>query len=131
MGALPRILSIATLVVHLMVGCCCCSHHAHDRESNLSSAPVHSDAGPNEQCPRCGCDNSHHGTQGCHGLKCSLASPRRTVSGSLIPPFQASFVALPDGQPTRVAIGSQRHSQATGRLLLPVRLHLANQVLLT
>ena len=129
MGALSRILSIGLLVVHLMV-CCCYSDHARGCESKLCSSPVHSDAASDEQGPQCGCNHSHHGTQGCQGVKCSLVSPRRTVSRSLIPPFQASFVALPDGQLTRVAIGSQQHSQATGRLLLPVRLHLANQVLL-
>ena len=125
MDALSRILSIVTLVVHLMVGCCC-SHHAHGCESKLCSSPVHSDVASDEQGPQCGCDHSHHGTQGCQGLKCSWVSPRRTVSASLIPSFQASFVALPDGQLTRVTIGSQ----ATSRLLLPVRLHLANQILL-
>jgi hypothetical protein len=129
MTGLSRILSIATLVVHLMV-CCCCSHHAHGCESELCSSPVHSDAASDDQGLLCGCDRSHHGTQGCQGAKCSLVPLRRTVGGSHIRPFQASFAALPDGQLTRVAIVSQQQSQATGRLLLPVRLHLANQVLL-
>jgi hypothetical protein len=39
-------------------------------------------------------------------------------------------VAFSDGQPSSVGIGSQRHVQAMGRHLLPVRLHLADQVLL-
>ncbi|MBL7039406.1 MAG: hypothetical protein ISR77_12305 [Pirellulaceae bacterium] len=129
MVALSRILSIVMLVVHLMVGCCC-SRHARGCESKLRSSPFHSDAALDEQGPQCGCDHSHHGTQGCQGLKCSWVSPRRTVSGSLIQPFQASFVAWPAGQITSVAIGSQQQAQATGRLLLSVRLHLANQILL-
>ena len=130
MGTLSRFLSIGLLVVHLLVCCCCCSDHARGCESKLCSSPVHSDAAPEEQGPQCGCDHSHHGTQGCQGVKCSLVPPRRTVSGSLIRPFLPSFVALPDVQLTRAAIGSLQHSQASGHLLLPVRLHLANHVLL-
>ena len=129
MTGLSRILSIATLVVHLMVGCCC-SHHAHGCGSELHSSPVHGEAARDEQCPRCGCDHSHHGTQGCQRVKCSLVNPRRTPSGSLVRLFQASFAALPNGQLARAASGSLPHSQASGCLLLPVRLHLANRVLL-
>jgi len=128
MGTLSRILSIGLLVVHLMV--CCCSDRARGGEGKPCSSPVHSGAASDKQNPQCGCDHSQHGTPACQGVKCSLVSPRRTVGGSLIRTFQASFAALPDGQLTRVAIVSQQQYQATGRLLLPVRLHLANHVLL-
>lgn len=128
MGTFSRILSVGLLVVHLMV--CCCSHHAHGCESKLCASPVHSDAATDDQRLQCACDRSHHGTQGCQGAKCSLVSLRRTVGGSHIRPFQVSFPALPDGQLIHLAIGSLQHSQAAGHLLLPVRLHLANRVLL-
>lgn len=124
-----RILSIATVAVQLMVGCCC-SHHAHGCGNERPFSPVHREIERAEQCPQCGCDQSHQGTQGCQRVKCSLVFPRRTVGGSFIRLLQASFAALPDGQLARAAIGSLQHSQASGHLLLPVRLHLANHVLL-
>jgi hypothetical protein len=127
MAGSSRILSIATLIVHLMVGCC--SHHAQGCESKDRSAAT-SDAAPDGLGPQCGCENSHHGTADCQGGKSSLASPRRTVAGSVIPRFQASFAALPDDQRSGVDIGSRERFRATGRLLMPVRLHLANQILL-
>ena len=129
MDRLSRILSIGLLVVHLMV-CCCCSDRVRGCEGKPCSSPIHSGAASDKQNPQCGCDHSHHGTPGCQGVKCSLVSPRRILGGSPIRTFQASLVALPDGQLSRSAIGSLQHSQATGRLLLAVRLHLANQVLL-
>jgi hypothetical protein len=129
MTGLSRILSVATLAVQLMVGCCCL-HHAHGCGSELPSSSLHSEIELDEQCPRCGCDHSHHGTPGCQRVKCSLVFPRRTPGGSLVRLFQASFAALPDGQLARAAVGSLQHSQASGHLLLPVRLHLANHVLL-
>lgn len=129
MGTLSRILSIGLLVVHLMV-CCCCSDRARGCEGKPCSSPIHSGAASDKQNLRCGCDHSHHGTQACQGAKCSLVSPRRIVGGSFIRLFQASFAALPDGQLARAAIGSRQHSPAAGHLLLPVRLHLANRVLL-
>ncbi len=125
MGALSRILNVAAMVVYLTVGCC-----SHPCESKPCSPPVHSNATPDERASHCRCDHSHHKTRDCQGVTCSLISPRRTASGSLIAPFQVLFVALRDGQHTRGAIGSQQHSQATACVLLPVRLHLANQVLL-
>lgn len=129
MGTLSRILSIGLLVVHLMV-CCCCSDRARSCAGKPCPSRVQGGAASDKQNPHCGCDHSHHGTPACQGVKCSLVSPRRIVGGSLIRTFQASFVGLPDGQLAHAAIGSLQHSQASGHLLLPVRLHLANHVLL-
>lgn len=128
MVRLSRILSIAMLVVHLLV--VCCAHHAHGCESKHPSSATHSDATLEGQCPECRCDHSHHGPRECQDRKCFLASPRRPVGGSFSPPFQAPFAVLPNAHFSRLAISLHRQSRATGRHLPPVRLHLANQVLL-
>jgi hypothetical protein len=44
--------------------------------------------------------------------------------------LQESFAGLPNAHVPQLAIGLHQQSRAMGRLLLPVRLHLANQVLL-
>ena len=128
MARLSRILIIAMLVGHLMVGCC--ARHAHACERKLPSSATHGDATLEGQCTECGCNHSHHGSRECAGCKCSMASPRRPVAGSFSPKIQTSFAVLTHAHLSRLAIGLQRQSRATGRLLLPVRLHLANQVLL-
>ena len=128
MVRLSRILSIAMLVVHLLV--VCCAHDAHGCESKHPSSATLSDATLEGQCPECRCDHSHHGPRECPGCKCYLASPRRPVGGSFSPPFQASFAVLSNAHFSRLAISLHQQSRATGRHLLPVRLHLANQVLL-
>lgn len=129
MVRLSRILNVAMLVVHLMVGCC--AYRAHCCERKHASSATHADATLFEgQCSECRCDPSHQGPHDCQGRKCFRASPRRPVGGPFSPPFQASFAALPNAHSPRLATGLQHQSLATGRLLLPVRLHLANQVLL-
>jgi hypothetical protein len=128
MAGLCRILVAATLVVHLTVGCCW--HHAHGCEGKDRPTPPHSDATHDGQCSKSSIDHSQHGPQGCEGAKCSFVSSSRTVSDSFVQPVQASFVALLDDQPSLVGIGSEQYSPTSGRLLPPVRLHLANQVLL-
>ena len=128
MVRLCRILVSAMLVVHLMVGCC--AHHAHGCESKHTSSATHSDATLEGQCPECRCDHSHTGPRQCQGRKCSLASLRQPVGGSSSPPFAASFAALCRAYFSQLAISLHQQSLATGRQLLPVRLHLANQVLL-
>ena len=55
MAGLSRILSIATLIVHLMVGCC--SHHAQGCESKDRSAAT-SEPTLDGRCPQCGCESS-------------------------------------------------------------------------
>jgi hypothetical protein len=125
MAGLARILSIAALIVHLMVGCC--SHHAQGYESKDCSAAT-GEPTPDGRCTQCLCD--HHGTEDCQRCKCFLPSPRRTVAGSVLLRFQTSFAALPDDRLSGAGIASHVRFRATGRLLMPVRLHLANQVLL-
>jgi len=59
-----------------------------------------------------------------------MVCPSRTVFDSLIPAFQASFAPLFDDLATLGGEASDQHFFPAGRLLPPVRLHLANQVLL-
>jgi len=125
MAGSARILSIAALIVHLMVGCC--SHHAQGCESKDCSAAT-SEPTPDGRCPQCLCD--HHETEGCQHCKCSLPSPPRTVAGSALPRSQASITALTDERLFWAGIASRERLRATGHFLMPVRLHLANQVLL-
>jgi hypothetical protein len=132
MAGLCRILIAATLVVHLMVGCC--SHHAHACDNKDGPSSAHSDASHDGDCPESGGDDSHHGPQNCQGDRCSFlsrtVSPSQAVSDSFTLPFQTVFVALPDDQLPLVGFGPEPLSLTSGRLLLSVRLHLANQVLL-
>lgn len=125
MAGLARILSIATLIVHLMVGCC--SHHAQGCESRDRSAAT-GESTPDGRCAPCLCD--HHGTEDCRSSKCSLPFPRRTVAGSALPRSEASLATWTDSGLSGAGIASHERFRATGRLLMPVRLHLANQVLL-
>ena len=129
MARLHCILSIALLVVHLMVGCCCACH-AHSCENQHPSATIHDAATLEGKCPECICDHSHHGPLECQGCKCSLALPRRPVGGSFSLKFQVSFAVLSDADFPRPAISLYEQPRASGSLLLSIRLHLANQVLL-
>jgi hypothetical protein len=128
MATLCRIFVAATLLVHLMVGCC--SHHAHDCESAALSSPVHSHATHDDQCPENGSDHSHHGADDCEGVKCSFVRSNQIASDSFGRPSQAFLVAVPCDPAAVVGIVSERHFVAADWPALPVRLHLANQVLL-
>lgn len=129
MARLLCILSITLLVVHLMVGCCC-AYHAHICESKHASSAIHNAAALEKKCPECICDRSHDGPLECRGCKCSLALPPRPVGGPFSLKFLASFAVLNAADFPRPAISLHQQSRATGSLLLPIRLHLANQVLL-
>jgi hypothetical protein len=127
MTVLCRILIAVTLVVHMMVGCC--AHHAHACEGHLSRA--HGGATHDSQSLGNGCGHSRpHATTCCQGERCSFVSPDRPVSELLAFSCQTFCTAVLDDQPPLVGFGTAQISIASGRLLLPVRLHLANQVLL-
>ena len=130
MAGLCRVLIAATLVVHLTVGCC--SHHAHGCDGMDCPSVAHSDAAHDHdgQYPDNGGDRSPHGAQDCQGVKCSFVFPSRTATDSVVRPFQTSFAVLLNDQTSLVGCGIEQYSQISGRLMLPVRLHLANQVLL-
>jgi len=127
MVRLCRILSIAVLVVNLMVGCC--AHDVQGCESKRTSATTYGDTTLQGQCPGCRCNQPHHGPRECQGRKFSF-SPRRFVGRSWSLPLRASLAGLPNADFSRLAVGLHQPFRASGRLLLPVRLHLANQVLL-
>lgn len=123
MVRLSRILSIALLVVHLVVGC-----RVRACENQGPSAATHGNATLEGQRLACKCDPSHHGAPECQDGKFFLAPPRQSVGGSRRAPCQPSFAALPNGQFPRLAISFVRQFRDASHFLPPVRLHLANQV---
>jgi len=131
MAGLCRLLTAATLVVHLTVGCCW--HHAHACEGRGHLPPVQGAAMPDGQCPDSSgsrADHTHHGPQDCQGGTCSVVPSSRTVSDWFGQPSLAFVVPLLYDLSTSAGIFSEQRFFPTGRLLLAVRLHLANQVLL-
>lgn len=123
-----RVLIAASLVIHLGLGCC--AHHAHACEGTVLRSVVQSDGTTNQPSPSRDAHHSHHGTDDCQGTQCSYVSPDRTLSDSLGPSLGVVFVSVLDDPIPTVGIGLKRPLLTSGRLLLPVRLHLANQVLL-
>ena len=128
MARLSCILSIALLVAHLMVGCCAC--HAHSFEGKHTSSATQSNTTCQGQFSECISDHPQHASRQCHGCRCSLASLRRPVGGPLSLLFKASIAIRSIAHSRRLAINLHKDPCATARLLLPVRFHLANQVLL-
>lgn len=131
MVLLCRIVTAAIFVVHLTVGCCV--HHAHACDSQGHSSPADEPATPDDQCPESGgshADHTHHGPQDCQGATCSVIPSNQTVGGLRGQPVQTLVVPLLTDLSSLVGSVSEQHSFGAGRLLLPVRLHLANQVLL-
>ena len=129
MARLHCILSIALVIVHLMVDCCCACH-AHSCQSECNSSAIRDGAALGVKCPECVCDHSHHGPLECRGCDSSLALPPRAVGRSNGQKHPAAFVALTAADLPRPAISSHQQFRDTGSHLLPIRLHLANQVLL-
>jgi hypothetical protein len=131
MHRLIRVLTAATLAVHLMVGCC--AHHAHACDGAVHSPAAQATATVDGQCAHSsdgGADHTNHGPQNCQEGKClcvaSISSSGNTVAQSSL----ASVTPLLDGQDSRIATDSERHFSTAGWHPLPVRLHLANQVML-
>jgi hypothetical protein len=126
MGRLSRILSIAAMAIHLTVSCCHCSHECEDKSC---SAPCQGMTAPAEGSRGCLCDHSDSEFPCCRAKSPTL-HPRAKTGGHLGPRSTPSAGTPPDCEPSRVASNSQEPSLACGRLLLSVRLHLANLVLL-
>ena len=131
MSRLIRILTVVVFTAHMMLGCCI--HHAHasdgkDCGSSSRATPAH-----DCQCPDShgnGSDHSQHDSPDCQGAKCSFVPPR-TEMGSLFGQLSQMFVApLFQDLSSLAGIANERHFFAAGRLLMPICLHLANQVLL-
>ena len=129
-------LSAAILVVHLMVGCC--AHHAHDCPQTCDARhPAETGDDSGSPCDRHSHDeqgqseNHHHAPQECHGVKCLFVrTTNDTTAKAFAQPCQAQVAPLLDDALASLGILSEQHFFSTGRLLLPVRLHLAKQVLL-
>ena len=128
MSRLLRILTAVVLTVHLMVGCCV--HHAHACESEGHSPPIQGLNAPHSDCDDSPCNGSDHGPQKCDGQKCSFVRSSPILNYLLTKPFQGFVIPLLGKTLSLAGIVSEQHFLTTGRLLLPVRLHLANQVLL-
>jgi hypothetical protein len=126
-GSLFRILNTALLVAHFTVGCC--AHHAHACEAKGRLSPAQDATSPDGQRPDAA-DHSHQGPGDCLGSACWVVSPERAVLDGFVPPCRP-LVVLPPSKPLSPAdLASERRFAPVGRLLLPVRLHLADQVLL-
>jgi len=131
MAGLFRVLTAVVFAAHIMMGCCI--HHAHasdgkDCPSSSRETPTH-----DSQCPDShgnGSDHSQHGSPDCQGAKCSFVPPRSEVGNSFGQLSQMFVAPLFQDLSSLVGIANEQHSIATGRLLTPSRLHLANQVLL-
>jgi hypothetical protein len=131
MAWLFRVVVAATLVVHLMVGCC--AHHAHASDSTAHSGTGHEDATTHGDCPcdrDSDSDHGNHGSHDCQGNPCSFILPSHLDNHPVDQPLPGFVATLVDDQPSQAGLFSGQCSTPLGWFLLPVRLHLANQVLL-
>lgn len=131
MAGIFRILVAIVFTAHMILGCC--SHHAHAGNNKDCPAPAHGYATAHPQCAdshESGSDHSQHGSQDCQGSKCSVVSATPLVGYSIAQPIKTVVTSLLDNACSPTGISSNQHFFATGRLLIPVHLHLANQVLL-
>jgi hypothetical protein len=129
MARLFRMLVVATMAVHLTMGCCW--HHTHGCEgSNALASPGHCTTLGGLCC--CDCDHSDHGSYGCNEPRCSFVPSNRLVRNVFAPGahVQTLFTAVLDGQSSAKWIGFSQRFSTVDRFLPPVRPHLANQVLL-
>ncbi|MHB8898949.1 MAG: hypothetical protein ACYC6Y_09405 [Thermoguttaceae bacterium] len=128
MADLWRILMAAMLGVHLTVGCCL--HHAHACEENGGARSFEGHGDPGEDRPEGATNHSHHGPGDCQGIRCSAVFSKSALGNSMIPPWATCSTALRDDPYRASGIDRQQRAAASGRQLLPVRLHLVHQVLL-
>jgi hypothetical protein len=119
------------LVAQLMTGYCC-AHHAGLCDASVPSSPAPEAAisgSPDSGCLGGSPLHKHNGHQGCQVGPCSTVLLSRVISLP-IQLSQALAVSLHGDMPTPIGTASDQHFSQFGELLLPVRLHLANQVLL-
>ena len=128
-------LTAAMLTLHMTLGCCW--HHAHRfaEECGMAQSVDRPGCHDGDSADDCGwtapsSHGTHRGLHECQGNTCSFVPSSNSVGNSLAQPFQAFAAPLFDDQRPLVGAGSERHFFATGWLLPPVRLHLANQVML-
>jgi hypothetical protein len=131
MFRIVRCLTAVMLAVHVTVGCC--AHHVHACEDQGHCPPGGGGTSPDGQCHAghsSPAEHAHHGPHDCQGSKCSFIVTSQTAGNAFVQLSQVFFVPLLDDLSSLPGICCGQHFLPTGRLLLPVRLHLANQVLL-
>lgn len=126
-----RILTAVVLMAHLLLGCCV--HHAHACDDMRHSPPIRGSAFFETHCSEdCDKDTDHSnpGSQRCQGEKCSFVRPSPVANDSPTQPLSVFIVPLIEGTISPKGIGSEQRFSASGRIPMPLRLHLLNQVLL-
>jgi hypothetical protein len=125
----------ALLVLHAVFGCCW--HHAHHCAEECGMAQTAERPDCHEGHSPGDCDSTaptnhdgHHGSRECQGNPCSFVASISPNGNSFAQSFQASVLLLLDDRHPMIGAGSKQHFLSAGWLLPPVRLHLANQVML-
>lgn len=124
-----HVLTVVMLTIHLMMGCCW--HHAHGGHEGTPTSVDHLSA--TDAAPSCPDDLSNHGSRGCYEPPCSFVASGRPVVNAMTVSWCSQAVLgvlLNDSSSTEDFSASSRRLLAVDRPSLPVRLHLANQVLL-
>jgi len=131
MIGLWRILTAVAFATHILVGCC--AHHAHACEGANHSDQEH--AATHGDCP--GDRDSHsdrgqHGKHDCQENACSFVLLSHSTDGSIScgRPLHGSYLPLHDVLPSQAGNSCGQCFSPPDHFLLPVRLHLAKQVLL-
>jgi hypothetical protein len=134
MADLGRILTAAMFAFHVIVGCC--AHHAHACNEMDASHPSHEaevSVGHSVEgfCLGHLVDHVEHGPNDCHGSQCTFVRPTHDVVVPSLVQLGHLWV-LPSlcHQLGAGEFSEAQHCFPAGRLLMPVPLHLANQVLL-
>ena len=132
MSRLTRILTAVAFIVHMLLGCC--AHHVHAGQGKDCQPSTQGTPASDAQTPdshESGPEHSHHASHDCQGAKCTFV-PSSPKSGNLpVQPFSQWFATpLVQDLSSPAGIADRQHCFAAGGLLLPIRLHLANQVLL-
>jgi hypothetical protein len=119
-------LTAALLLAHTVLGCC--SHHAHGSDGPAAIVCCEEQRQENDGSR---CDHSHKRDANCQGSKCAFVRPAKVQVGDLeVAPQLVCAVSSP-GDPRLILSDSPAplflmpHGP-----VLPVRLHLMNQVLL-
>ena len=132
MAVLWRFVTTVVFITHLLVGCC--AHHAHACEaathSDQEDAATHGDCSGDRDRPS---DHGQHGKQDCQESTCSFVLPSQSIDGSISfgrPLLHGSFLPLLVALPSQAGNSCGQCFSPPDHFLLPVRLHLAKQVLL-
>lgn len=128
-----RMVTVSLLVAQLMAGYCC-AHHARLCDRPVQSPPMQGEAILgilcSSDCSSSPSEHQHHGHRDCKVGPCSTVLLHRVLSNLSTQSSEAFAVSLHGDPCTVIGIALLRHSSPPSGLLLPVRLHLANQVLL-